>query len=314
MPRTAPLPLAWILAAGCAAGEVDDDAAAVAASLPPRPGVTRQGQAEAARARVDALLAAPGPAPLLAALAQGHGVTRELLGRHTLRYSASFRQVPSAPAPPVVGQRNALVQEIRDDLELRWGSGPGEPVRMSLSQRTDKERGREVTILGEQVYTRALHRGWHARPLDSDAHLRWLDDAQRSVHDVVALAAPALAVAAAEEGEAVRVTLSLAPAADAAQVAGGPGREWRQHAVLTEIAGEIELHRTTGVWRRAELRVAYELTDEAGRTLAGETLLTGALEPAPELAVDAPPRAEPLSERTRYEVERRRLLDGLAGT
>lgn len=298
--------------AGC--DEAVDEAPQAGSQLPPRPGVTRQGQADAARAKVDALLAAPGPTTLLAALVQGHAVARELLGRHTLRYSAGFSLVPTTPARPAVDEPVLLTQEVADELELRWAAGPGEPVRMALSQHTDKHRGREVTIVDEQVYTRMMHRGWHARPLDSDVHLRWLDEAQRSVHDVVALAAPALAVAAAEEGEAVRVDLSLAPAADPSQVQAGSGSEWRQRVEITEVSGQITLQRATGLWQRAELRVKYELTDELGRRLAGETHLTGAVAAAPDLEIGAPEHAQPLPERVRYEVERRRLLGGLAGT
>lgn len=306
------VPLASVAPAGC--DDAEEPAGQAGSQLPPRPGVTRQGQADAARAKVDALLAAPGPGPLLAALAQDHGVARELLGRHVLRSSAKFSLLPTTPARPVVDEPVLLAQEVADELELRWGSGPGEPVRMALSQHTDKHRGREVTIVDERAYTRMMHRGWEARPVDSDVHLRWLDEAQRSVHDAVALAAPALAVTAVEEGEAVRVELSLAAAADPSQAQTGPGREWRGSIEITAIRGQITLQRATGLWQRAELHVEYGLTDALGRKLAGETHLTGSVEAAPELEIRAPEHAQPLPERVRYEVERRRLLGGLAGT
>lgn len=305
--------LAWALVLALAAPACDAEEPATA-SLPPRPGAARQGQAEAARAAVDALLAAPAPATLLPVLAQGHGVARELLGRHTLEYTADFTLAPEVEARPVVDRPVALTQGVRDELALRWAAGPGEPVRFHLSQKTDKERGREVMILGEQAYTRLLHRGWHVRPLDGDVHLRWLDEAQRSVHDVVAFAAPALAVTAAEEGELVRVGLGLAGAVDPAARLGGVARKWRESAEITAIEGTLTLDRATGLWRSAEIRVRYTLRDAEGRTLRGETHLTGKVEPAPDLQLDAPEGAQPVPERVRYEVERRRLLDGLAGT
>lgn len=310
--------LALALACGpFACGEGDGEEPAVeAVSLPPRPGAARQSQAEAARAGVDALLATPTPAALLAVLAQGHATARELLGRHTLKYTAEFKLEPVEPVRPAVDTPVLLAQKVVDELELQWAAGPGEPVRFYLSQHTDQHRGREVMVIDEQAYTRLLHRGWHVRPLDADLHLRWLDEAQRSVHDAVELAAPALAVAAVEEGEVVRVTLSLAdPAARVAVTKGAvPGREWRERAEITAIDGTLTLERATGLWQSAEVRVGYRLRDELERELVGETHLTGTAARAPELQLQAPEHVQPLPERVRYEGERRRLLDGLAGT
>lgn len=305
----------WAVAlalSACGAPEADEPVAG--ARLPARPGGARQGRAESARAAVDALLATPSPATLLAALGQGHAVARELLGKHSLRYTADFKLAPEAAAKPVVDQPIALAQEVRDELELRWGAGPGEPVRFYLSQKTDKHRGREVIVLDEQVYTRLMHRGWHARPLDGDVHLRWLDEAQRSVHDVVAFAAPALAVTATEEGDVVRVELARGAAVDPALAAAGAGSQWRQRAELTEISGSVTLQRATGLWTAAEVHVRYVAVDDQGRRMLGETHLTGEVEAAEDLQVAAPEGAQPLPERVRYETERRRLLGGLAGT
>jgi hypothetical protein len=296
----------------CGAPEADEPAAQ--AQLPPRPGGARQGRSESARAAVDALLAAPSATTLLAVLGQGHAVARELLGKHTLRYTAEFKLAPEKADKPVVDQPNALKQEVKDELELRWGAGPGEPVRFYLSQKTDKHRGREVIVVDEQAYTKLMHRGWHARPLDGDVHLRWLDEAQRSVHDAVAFAAPALAVTATEEGDVVRVELARAAAVDPALVAAGAGQGWRQRAELTEISGSVTLQRATGLWQSAEVHVRYVAVDEQGRRLLGETHLTGEVEAAADLQVEPPESAQPQPERVRYESERRRLLGGLAGT
>ncbi|MCY1069418.1 hypothetical protein OV090_32050 [Nannocystis sp. RBIL2] len=312
------LALALVLAGGPACGG-DDDAnlpVAEAASLPPRPGAARQSQDELARAGVDALLASPSPATLLAVLGQGHLVARALLGRHTLKYTAEFSLAPVEAVRPAVDTPVLSTQKVVDELELQWGAGPEEPVRFYLSQHTDQHRGREVMVLDEKAYTRLLHRGWHVRPLDADLHQRWLDEAQRSVHDVVELAAPALAVAAAEEGDTVRVTLSLAEAGARVPVPQGaaPGREWREKAEITAIEGTLTLERATGLWQTAEVRIGYGVRDEQGRALVGETHLTGTAARTPELQIQAPEHVLPLPERVRYESERRRLLDGLAGT
>jgi hypothetical protein len=305
----------WALAlalSSCGAPEADEPVAE--ARLPARPGGARQGRSESARQAVDALLAAPSPAALLAVLGQGHGVARELLGKHTLRYTADFKLAPETASKPVVDQPIAAAQEVRDELELRWAAGPGEPARFFLSQKTDKNRGRELVVIDEQVYTKLMHRGWHARPLDGDVHLRWLDEAQRSVHDAVAFAAPALAVTATEEGDVVRVELARAAAVDPGLVAAGAGQAWRQRAELTEVSGSVTLQRATGLWQSAEVHVRYTAVDEQGRRMLGETHLTGEVEATADLQVSAPEGAQPLPERVRYEAERRRLLGGLAGT
>ncbi|MDC0718898.1 hypothetical protein [Nannocystis bainbridge] len=312
------LALALVLAGGPACGGDDDDNLPVAepAALPPRPGAEHKSQEEQARAGVDALLATPSPATLLAVLGQSHAVARALLGRHTLKYTAEFSLTPVEPVRPAVDTPVLLAQKVVDELDLQWAAGAGEPVRFYLSQHTDQHRGRELVVIDETAYTRLMHRAWHVRPLDADLHQRWLDEAQRSVHDVVELAAPALAVAAADEGETVRVTLSLAePGARVPVPAGAaPGREWREKAELTAIEGTLTIERATGLWQSAEVRVGYGVRDELERALVGETHLTGTAARTPELELQAPEHVLPLPERVRYESERRRLLDGLAGT
>lgn len=273
----------------------------------------REQRATRARARVDALLSAPGPATLLAVLAQGHADARALLGPHNLRYKATFVLTPETPTRPVVDQPIQQDQRIVDELVLAWGSQPGEPVRLHLSQQTDKGEGREVIILDEQVYTRLAHRGWHARPLDSELHWVWLDEAQHCVHDLVELAAPALAVTAQEAGDTVEVTLQLAPAVDPAHVAAGYGREWRQRTEIAEISGTVTLDRNSGLWRSAEVTVRHVVRDVLDRPQRGETQLT-ATATAELVTIDAPKVASPVPERIRPELERQRLLGGLAGS
>ena len=203
-----------------------------------------------------------------------------------------------------------------DELVLAWGSAVGQPVRMHLSQQTDKGEGREVIILDEQVYTRLAHRGWHTRPLDSELHGLWLDGAQHCVHDLVELAAPALALALEESGDTVEVTLRRADAVDPTRIAAGAGREWRQRAEIGEVGGALTLDRATGLWRKADVHVAYVVRDALERPQKGETQLTASVapEPADALTIAAPANATPAPERIRPEVERQRLLGGLAGS
>ncbi|MBK7826008.1 hypothetical protein [Nannocystis sp.] len=272
-------------------------------------------RAEQARARVDALLAEPGPRTLLAALAQSHTSARALLGPHRLHYKASFSLLPEAPTRPVVDQPIQQEQVVGDELTLILGSALRDPLRMHLSQKTDKGEGREVIILDEQVYTRLAYRSWHARALDSELHQIWLDEAQHCVHDLVELAAPALALDIQDTGDTLELTLRRADALDPTLVAAGHGREWRQRSEIGEIHGSISLDRATGLWRKAELSVAYVVRDVLDRPQQGKAELHATVEPAAaaDLVIEAPALATPLPERTRPELERQHLLHGLVG-
>jgi hypothetical protein len=296
------------------AAAVDATSLASAALQVAAPGAEHR--AEQARALADALVAAPGPGALLAALAQGHADARALLGPHRLHYRASFSLTPTQPARPVVDEPIQQEQAVVDELDLAWGSGAKDPVRMHLSQKTDKGEGREVIILDEQVFTRGAHRGWQTRTLDSELHGLWLDEAQHSVHDLVELAAPALAIEVEEAGEELKVKLRRSEAPDPALIAAGINREWRQRTEITEIEGSITLARATGLWRAAELRVRFVVSDVQGRAQAGESQLSASLValPAEQVVITAPSGADPVPERVRLELERQRLLGGLAGS
>ena len=309
------LPLACADAATTTDAPVSIDPAAEAAALA-RPADHADSRTQQARARIDALLAEPGPRPLLAALAQTHSTARALLGPHRLHYTADFSLLPAAPSRPVVDEPVQLEQQVHDELTLVLGSAAGEPLRMHLSQKTGKGEGREVIILDEQVFTRLAHRGWQTRALDSELHNVWLDEAQHCVHDLVELAAPALAVTVQESGDAVEVTLGRADAVDTTLIVAGNGREWRQRSELGELTGSITLDRATGLWRAAELKVAYVVRDVLDRPQRGEATLSATFDPTPpaQLVIEAPTEAVPVPERTRPELERQRLLHGLAGT
>lgn len=293
-----------------------DPAAEAAALARSESGSPAEQRAQQARASVDALLADPSPRTLLPVLAQNSVSARTLLGPHRLHYTAGFTIVPELPSRPVVDQPVQLEQKVTDELTLVVGSAFGDPLALHLSQKTDKGEGREVIILDEQVYTRLAHRGWNTRALDSELHNVWLDEAQHCVHDMIELAAPALAVTVQDSGDAVEVTLRRADAVDPTLVVAGHGREWRQRSELGEITGSITLDRATGLWRKAELSVAYVVRDVLDRPQRGVATLSATAEPgaAADLVVVAPQPVAPAPERTRPELERQRLLHGLAGT
>lgn len=82
------------------------------------------------------------------------------------------------------------------------------------------------------------------------------------------------------------------------------------------ITGSITLDRATGLWRTAEVAVAYVVRDVLDRPQRGNSTLRASFEPAAaaDLVIEAPSVAAPAPERTRPELERQRLLHGLAGT
>jgi len=262
-------------------------------------------------------LADPTPATVLKALAQPHSVAREVLGPHRLLYKARFSLAPEAePAPPRVGKPAPIAQEVEDELELVWGSNPGEAPRFSLSQHNDHDRGRDVIVVDGNVYTRMRNRGWLVRQVESDMTELWLDDAQLAAHDLVELAAPRLHVASEstdDEGTpTVRVDLGVTDSVDANLA---PRSGWRREVTIDDISGGLSLLAESGLWLSAEIVVHYHLRQAEGGTLRGTASLEGKVEriTAEAARISAPAQAQPVPERIRYEVERKRLLEGLAG-
>lgn len=289
---------------------VEPTPSAAAAPASAEADAARAVRASAARARVDALLATPTPATLLAVLAQGHAEARVLRGPHRLHYTAKFDLTPEDKPKAVVGEPIEVERHIVDELTLVWESAQ----RLHLTQSVGNGEDQEWKIVDEQAYSRLPFRAWQVRPLDSEQHHRQLDEAQHCVHDLVELAAPALAVTAAESGDDVTIQLSRADAVDPARIAAGYGREWRQRTEITAVSGTLTLERATGLWKSAELTVGYVVSDVKDRPQRGETQLTADVRPlTPEDAIAAPPAATPVPERVRYEVERQELLGGLAG-
>jgi hypothetical protein len=269
--------------------------------------------------QLEAIAAEPSVPALLALLGRTHALTIDALGAHRLSYEATFDLNPDGPIPrPKVDQPVVVAQSVTDRLELSFASAA--PLRFSLTQSNDRSQARDVIVVDERVYTRLPHGEWLFRPLETDHHRLWLDDAQRCVHDLVELAAPRVAITPPSkedlEGRPVWVfDLGLSEAVDPDLVAPGERASWRHAAEIDAVEGSVSIDASTGVWRRATLEVRYRVRDSAGRTLTGRATLSAALDPAPEesVVVSAPDGAKPQPERIRPLVERDRLLDGLAG-
>jgi len=259
----------------------------------------------------DPVLEAPTVDGVLGLLAQDHRRARRALGRHRLSYTADLSLVPPQLPRPTPGDRLPIAREVHDELVLSWAGDDDREPALHLRQGPAEETSRELVILGEETYSRLPHRGWLHRTIDSELHWTWLDDAERAVHDIVAFAAPQLTITVASSDDE-RVTLKLSRAAERRPVRTPEPATWRGKAELTAIDGALVLDREHGLWQSAELKVAYTVVDEEGRTLTGEASLSAQREVIPGLEVAAPATSAPFPERIRYDVERRRLLDGLA--
>jgi len=293
-------------------------------------------QAPAAGARAGAFgedhsagLASADVGAVLESLAQDHAAARTAIGPHQLRVHVEVALAPQGePVTPEaqVGKPRPVADAVRDDIAVVWGSAPGSSPKFSLAQHNDHDHGRDVVVADERMYTRHEHRGWYVQPLQADVWELWLDDAQRSVSDVLALAAPRLQVEAIPRageglagGDAFALKLGLASTADPSRASTQGLREWRKDAEITAIAGDVVVDAKSGLWLSADVRVSYSLPGPDGRPLHGDAKVTGSVTPlTTDTATIEVPQPElqgvsPLLERTRYEVERARLLDGLAG-
>lgn len=277
------------------------------------------------RAEVDwsERLAAPTVPAVLAALAQPHAVVRRRVGPHVLTATTDVSLAPVGEPATVHPPLDAPVvapQAVHDELTLRWATPPDPSAALvALSQANDHDRGRDVVVVGQTMHVRQAHRPWVHYPRDSDVIELWLDDAQRTVHDAVQLAAPRLSLRAArvdgaglEGGPAVEITLALADATDPGLIAAGPTQGWRSSVEIQAVAGTILLDAGSGAWLSAGIDVAYGLTGADGRPLRGSLRVKAQVAPGSPGAIDAPPGSISLPQRLRYDEEQRRLLDGLA--
>jgi hypothetical protein len=307
--------VAVALALGC--GDDDDE---------PRAGssVHERDAAKEASARVEAFVAAPRWSSFVELLSTRHGVARNLLGPHRLRYTAQLGTGPvgidaSAPLPDVaVGEPIYERFDVTDELELRWGSSPGEPPRLYLEQRNEHEHGRALIVIGEQTWTQLDGQTWLAGPLESDLWQLWADDAQHAVLDLVQLAGPHADLDAVESIEvdgrpAVRVSLRASETHHPERTLEA-ATPWRHGATVEIATASIVLDRETGLWLAAQMELRWRFEDVAGRDLAGLARFDGRVEiPAEPPPIAPPGTSEPIPERERPQLLRDRMLDGLAG-
>lgn len=317
-PRVLVLGLVLGLVPACGGEEADDAGAGAVGEAAreadaPLPAGARPG---AAAIDVASLAEDPSPRALLAALAQDHRRARRALGRHRITVEADFSLEPPPDLPRAQeGEARPTPQRVHDALSLTWAGEDDRRPAIHLRQgpdAADPTSSREIIVIGEDAYARLPHRAWLRRPLDAELHWRWLDDAERSVHDLVAFAAPSLTVkVTADDASSLTLALGAHEGADADLIAAGAPAAWRQGATLRSIAGEVVLDRASGLWQRAALRVEYSVVDGEGRTLTGVADLKGERVVDEALTVEAPAKSAPSPERIRYEDERRRLLGGL---
>jgi hypothetical protein len=255
---------------------------------------------------------------VLASMARPHAEVRDAIGPHRLHYESSFSMQPQPANDPLPPLDDTVPEsfDIHDELTLLWRPDEDDGPRFSLSQHNDAGRGRDVVAAKGRLYTKLEYRPWQWAPVESEVHELWLDDAWRGPGDVLALAAPWLALtptakegAGLDGGDAIAFAVSMADHRDDDRVPEG----WRGSATFDEISGEVVLDARTGAWLSADLTLRYAVPAASGRKARGLVKLQGSVEPASkEAAITVPKDAERVFERTRYEVERAQLLDGLA--
>lgn len=316
---------------GCGGGEGTGDTGTAAAPAqrapaPPADATPASDGVTASRPDVEGTLAAAAagePQALVEMLRRSHGQVRDGLGAHRLEAATHFEIDPVDPPPalPPEDARFSPPREVHDQLDLVWlPTDDVDQPRFSLRQRNEHDRGREVVAKDGRIHTRLPHRPWISRPLDTQLHERWLDDAYRGVGDVVELAGPRLAVERGEsraEGERrVEVLqLTLAPTPVPFERPAHARAAWRANAEITAVDGELVIDLETGAWLGADLEVRYQV--DSGYTprtrLRGRVSVRAGLVPnADGLTVSAPTEPEPYPERRRQQLERDELLDGLA--
>lgn len=267
------------------------------------------------------LSAAPGPAGLLELLDGSHLEARRVLGPHRITCTGTYEAGPDTPPAQVkVGQHQSITVDVRDRSELVWASDdPHEPA-FALSTSVENGAPRpgddvsqtfEARALEGSIYTHQQAQPWYVRPLQSDAHELWLDDAERCLLGPVSLAAPRLAVAGSPSEGGMVYALSRADARVEGVMPADPRSAWRGGATIESIEGQVVIG-PDGLWRSGTVDVTYRADDVDGRLVRGTVHVEAKREIAPQ-TVQAPPQATPTPSRLRHQVERDELLDGLAG-
>ncbi len=274
-----------------------------------------------ARAQAREQLLEGDPDTLLHVLGRPHAATRDELGAHVMTIHSELSLTPAtAPeANPAAGSTPAVAQSIVDDLALTWQPADDQGPRLALEQHNDHGRGRSVVVVGGQLYAKLAHRAWTRHPVESEIHDVWLDDAQFTARDALEFLLPGASVAAATApgegwsgGDGIRITLSKDAGGGTPPTKGV--QAWRAGVAFSALSATVVIDADTGAWVRVDAQATYTVSGGAGGPLNGQfevhALVAAAAESAPR--VEAPAQAVALPERHRYEVERKRLLDGLA--
>ncbi len=260
----------------------------------------------------------PSVATLLDISSSSHRALREALGPHHLHYTAHFELKPVQPLgrPAKVGERIETDLQVDDELELVWAAPDDAGLHFSLRQQNNHDDRRELVVDGETAYTRLWEAPWYERELDGQLHEQWLDDAIHAVHDMLEFAAPGLALGLPEEVElggrkAYAFALSRSAETEVELGRGGDASLWRAGAKLETVEGRVVFDAATGAAIDAKIELSFTMRDAAGRDMRGQSRLEAKLEMGPQSIV-VPESAGPLPTRERYEIERKKLLDGLA--
>jgi len=256
----------------------------------------------------------PDAGSLLEALAQPHAIARARIGPHRIVYEATYSLIPfqAPPALPTEGAATVPTQHVSDRLELLWlGEPEGNPT-FSLSQHNDGGGGRDVVATDGRLFTRLESRRFVEQPVETDAYELWLNDAQVAAHDAIAFVAPSLGTSTEPLGETDRLRIDLGLQRGDATAA-SPPESWRSHVQFDSIRGHIELDGDSGLWRSIDVEAAYVLKT-ATIDYQGSFRVIGAVDAnvAQNASLEAPSDVIALPERRRLQVERDRILDGLA--
>ncbi len=312
---------AWPLALACGLWSDEDGGAqtrgTTAATAGKKSGTRSSGEAQRAVAR---LATDPQVDDLLTALRGEHRRVRVTVGPHQLRATVTMATSRPDQPRPKVGEPRGRALAVVDTLELDWFGGPTGRESFRIKQFNQQPEGngasKALLVLDEQVYLQQDEREWFQRAREDEEGVLWLEDVYRCVVDAVELGAPALALERLPPGSlngspTTRIGLSRSSTNDTSKLPSNERSEWRAAAKVTELSGEIELDPESGAWLSAKVHVVLTHSVDVAWRLTVD--LDAQLRPGAPAKPDVPADALPLPRRERYEPERARLLDGLAG-
>jgi hypothetical protein len=242
----------------------------------------------------------PGVSDVVRALRLSHDDVWQRLGAHRFEAKTRLRVTGAAGAAAALDEEHLL----------EAGTGGSYHLRSTNSH----DLGREAFFVAGQLYVRPRYGTFTRRaPEPGEA-----DRLRRETYGALAAAAelvtPSLAVRPAGRTTvagrpAVQVTLALAPGPRHAPAETAPGRQWRNSVTLTALSGSVTLDVATGVPLACVLTAGYDFR-EGGERRTATLEYHGSVTPGITVAVTAPAHV-PSPTRTRYQVERRELLEGL---